>query len=295
MIRFEKITTLAEAESYWKKFSPHQTICDNWEYRYNFYKYFGYEILFFLGFVDNQPIGILPLQRNTDKHVLEFFGGSYMEDNKVFIFPGFEAYIKNFYEQIQEPCQLEYISSDDDYTKTFELLGYKYTLPLQGIQNFEEYLVRYLDGEARGKMRRKVKKVEQNTVEIQKNIFEDVEKLFEYNEVAFGMDSTFHLPFRKESFRDILKLNFPIYLMTFRINGEIKGISLAVVYNGVYEYLNLGAALDVRELRTYIHIKNIEEAIRAGVPILNAFNADCGWKELFHFQKTPQYKFDKTP
>lgn len=295
MLRFEIVNTLEEAEHYWKKFSPQKTICDSWEYRYNFYKYLKFEIVFFVGFENDIPIGVLPLQRNNQNKSLEFFGGSYMEDNTVFVQSGYEFAIQDFYKQIQEQCTLEYISAEDAYTKTLSLLDYKYILPLAGLHTFEEYLAQYLDGEARGKMRRKLRKLEHNSIEIRKNEFEHIEKLFFYNENAFGKDSTFHLPFRKESFRDILTLPFSIHLLTFYINGELKAVSLSVLYNGVYEYLNLGADLEFRELRSYVHMKNIEEALQLGADTLNAFSADCGWKELFHFQKIPQYKFDKNP
>lgn len=96
MLRFEIVNTLEEAELYWKKFSPQKTICDSWEYRYNFYKYLKFEIVFFVGFENDIPIGVLPLQRNRHSKSLEFFGGSYMEDNTVFVQSGYEFAIQNF-------------------------------------------------------------------------------------------------------------------------------------------------------------------------------------------------------
>lgn len=291
MVRFECIQKIEDAQKWWSVFSPQKTICDSWEYRYCFYKLPQYKIFFWVGFVQDEPIGLLPLQYNSDKQYLEFFGGSYMEDNRVFIKSGFEQYISEFYKQIQEPARLEYISGEDAFTQSLSVLDYKYFLPLQNIQSFEEYLAKFFDGEGRGKMRRKVRKIEQNNIQIVKNKREDLEKLFEFNISNFGEDSTFHLPFRTESFRELFQLPFSFTLLSFEINGKLEGVSLSLLSKGVYEYLNLGANTEWKELRTYIHIKNIEEALAQGAQSLNAFSSDCGWKELFHFQKTPQYKF----
>ncbi len=293
MLRFESITNIEEAKHWWNVFVIQKNLYDNWDFRYIFYKYLNNEILFYIGYDGEMPVGLFPLQKNLEKDWLEFFGGKYMENNQVYVKIGFEEYRREFYKFITSKANLEYIIGADSSTKNLTILDEKYFLPLTGLQTLEDYFQKYFTAETRGKMRRKIRHIEATSLKIFKNNFEEIENLFQFNIENFKDTSTFHLSGRKESFREILQLSFPIYLLSFYINGTLEGVSLAVVgEDGTYEYLNLGVRSSApKDLRSYIHLKNIEQALQHQAKIFNAGCSDCGWKELFHLEKIPQYKF----
>jgi hypothetical protein len=133
----------AQAEKLWRLFSPQETIYDDWQFRALFHKYHQHELQFYVGYQNDEPVGFLPLQYNAIEKHLEFWGGSYMEDNRVFIKTGFEQYIPEFYKNIPSKATLGYIRGTDPFTTQLPLEDYKYILPLQGISSIEDFIKKY--------------------------------------------------------------------------------------------------------------------------------------------------------
>jgi hypothetical protein len=297
MIRFELIDDVEQAKQLWNQFSPSLSLYELWDFRYIFYKHKKSLIHFILGYDNDTPVGLFPLQKNEQENYLEFFGGSYMENNTVFVKPGFEEVRELLYKQITGSNRLEYIIGNDPATQALLVMDEKYFLTCTEIQSLEDYFQKYFSGETRGKMRRKMRHIEAEGITMVKNKLENIEYLFQFNIDNFGERSTFHFSGRKESFRELLTLGLPIYLLSFYIKDVLVGVSFSLLgKDNTYEYLNLGVSSEApKDLKSYIHLKNIEVAIGDRATIFNAGCSDCGWKELFHLEKTPQYKFDKNP
>ncbi len=296
MMRFELIQDIENAKKWWLYFSPNISLYDTWDFCFLFYKHLNHEIYFYVGFENDTPIGLFPLQKNCENNEFYFFGGSYMENNQVYIKPGFEECRKEFYNAIAHTVHLEYIVGEDMATKALPIMDEKYILPLHDMNSLEDYFQKYFLGETRGKMRRKIRHVESEGVTVIKNKWEDIEYLFQFNMENFGERSTFHLDGRKDSFRELLFLANDVHLLSFYCGDTIAGVSLGIIgVDSTYEYLNLGVSSSApKDMRSYIHLKNIETAMHASSRVFNAGCSDCGWKELFHLQKSPQYKFDKS-
>jgi hypothetical protein len=288
------VTDLSEAKFYWDTLVVQKTIFDNWDFRFCFYKYFNYPLQFYVGFVGDEPIGLLPLQYNQDENRLEFFGERFMEDNKVSIKAGFEKFIPEFYANLPDKAKLEYIIGNDEFTENFKVLDYKYFLNLNTLKSGEDYLQTYFDSESRGKLKRKLKKITQEKIQVLENNFSDVEFLIQFKIDRFKESSTFNWPHRKEIFRDILKLPMKIFLNSFLLNGELQGVSLSILYNHDYAFVNFATKQDAfPNFSTFINMYNIEQAIKNGAKNFNAFAGDYGWKELWHLEKSPQYAYYK--
>ena len=129
-VKFRVIYDIKEAQEYWEQFSYKETLFDLWQFRYSFYKYDNFPIYFILGELAGNVVGLLPLQRDTTNNFLQFFGGYWMEDNKVFIKPEYIGLIPQFYEQIKEPAKLKGIHQDDGFTANLPLDDYRYRLDL---------------------------------------------------------------------------------------------------------------------------------------------------------------------
>ncbi len=298
-LRIECISDLASAEKVWRQFSPNETIYDSWEFRALFHKYHQKEIRFYVGFVDSVMIGAMPLQYNAQKGVIEFFGGDYMEDNHIFLLPEYEQYRSKFYEYLKtlkEKFVLEYIRGEDEFTKTLEIADYKYVLPLEGMLTFEDYLQKYYKSHGRKKLKKKFKDIETLNICIERNNIKDLETLFSLNIKLFGEHSAFNdRPFHKEIFYELCQLPYPFFLNVFCLNGEKVGASLALFYNGTMEYFSSGVDREkVNGLSDYINKIVFEDALQGKAKFIDAFVGSYGWKEEWHFQKIPQYKFITT-
>jgi len=293
-LEIRQIDNIDEAKKIWTELSPDKVLCDNWDFRYCFYKYFNYPLHFYIGLDNGEIVGLLPLQYNKDTECLEFFGGGFMSDNRVFIKQGYEEYIPQFYDFISLPSKMQSIVGEDIFTKSFEIYRYKYVRDLFEINNIEEYLIKHFKAKSRQGIRKKIKLIEYLEPEIINNNFSDLDLLIELNKKSFGENSSFHKPHRAEIFHDLLKLNFDIYMFSYVINGKKEAVSFSIKYKDAYIYINAGTnKTGVPNLGTFNIYKNLEKAIQLGMKTFDAGIGDLGWKERWHLEKNPQYIFNK--
>ena len=293
-IKIEIIKDLATAEMLWNTFTPRETIYDEWEFRYCFYKYFNYELFFYTAYEEGKPVGLLPLEYNSDQNYLEYFGGNFMEDNRVLVKPGYEYLIPDFFNAPKQKMVFLDIRGNDPFIQKLEIRDNKFVLDLSKVGSVENYLQNYFGSETRKTFRKCFKKITDRKLNILINNFEDIELLFEYNIRQFGDKSRFvDRPHRKEIFRDLLNLSFEPVLFTFEVDGVKEGVSLCLKYKKVYESFNTGIRNDsIKHLFAFMIMKNIDYALQNGMLYYDAFGADCNWKEKWGFTKIPQYKFE---
>lgn len=293
-IQFNLVKNIDEANHIWNLLTPRLTIYDEWEFRYCFYKYFNYPLHFYVGYVKEEPIGLLPLQYNEKENYLEFFGGSVMNDNRVLIKPGYEKYIKKFYNQINQKAKLEYIDGTDTFTKSLPIISYQYTLPLENLKNSDDYIENYYQGETRKKFIKRIKETQKIPHKILINQFEDIELIFELNINKFKEESSFLKPHRQEIYRDLLRTPFKPVLLTYVFNEKKQGASFALIYKDRFVSFNSGInSEEIKNIDSFARLERIDYAIKAGLKFFDALSGNCGWKENWHFYKIPQYKFEK--
>lgn len=294
---FKVIKDLAQAQELWNTLSNKKTLYDTWELRFCFYKYFNYELFFYAGYEDDKLIGLLPLQYNSDKNYLEFFGDQeeWMDQNKIFILPSYEKYIPEFYNQINLPTKLNNIVGTDPFTQAFQPDENSYFLPLTNLHSYIDYFSTYLSSKKRSNFKNIIKKAEVAGIKTTLGTLSDLEKLFDLNIKSFGKDSSFLFPFRKEIFRDLAQLSTAkSNILVFSINNEIQGVTFGLIYNDAYIALNAGINKTLPfSLNSYATFQKIDTAIKEGVKIYDVRGGDYGWKEEWHFEKFLQYKFLK--
>ena len=294
LLNIKLINNIEEAKNVWNKLTPNKFLCDNWDYRYCFYKYFNYPLYFYVGFDKEEIVGLFPLQFNEDEKYLEFFGGGFMRDNRVFIKPGYENNIKRFYNAISMPVRLIHIIGQDQFTKHFNIPIQKYIADLSIIKDINDYFFQNFKAKTRHGFLKKIKLIELMNPIIVENNYEDLDLMFELNKKAFGEKSSFNKPYRTEAFNDLFKLNFDTHLLSYVINEKKEAVSFSIKYNDVYNYINTGSNKNNEiNLGSYIIYKQIERAIKFKAKYLDAGMGDLGWKEIWHLEKKPQYSFEK--
>src|SRR3989338_6264968 len=291
--RIECINDLAAAKTWWERFSPRKTLYDIWEFRYCFYKPFQYELFFYVGYVGNEPIGLLALQYNSRHELFEPFGGSFMSNIQVFCDEKHSKYVPNFYAAIPSPAVLTDIVGCDPFTMSLPFSNYRYILDLTAIKSGEEYLEKCVNSKFRSNVKRRVKLMEETGIQVTRNNFTDIDKLIELNVKTFP-DSSFNKPHRPEIFRDLLRQNFNTELLSFSIDGKVVAVCLAFVFNGIYLNINMGADKSVSpHLWTYVTFYKLRHAIELGCRQFDYGMEDCSWKEHWGHGKLPEYKFYK--
>ncbi len=301
-LKFNVITDLAEAKTMWELFSPQNTIDDEWRFRYAFYKYLHFPLHFIVGYDGEKPVGLLPLQLNTNQGMstvrfqmnepfLEFFGGIDTDDNKVFILPEYQKCIPDFLQQVTTAAVLAPLA--DQYSVADNQATYytdKFVVDLKGLTNLDMFLDKNFQGKSRRRLRGKINHFYKNyKIEIKKGTESDLELLFALNIKRFGTNSAFHMEHRKQLFRDLVKL-YTADIFTIVIDDKPKAVSLSLVHKGTYSGLNSGYDYAMNDLGKFVFITKIQRAIEMGCAVFDAGKNDNGWKEHFHLQKITQYK-----
>ena len=184
---------------------------------------------------------------------------------------------------------MEYLKEDHPEKFHLQINDTKFTLNISGCHNLQEALTPIWDAKKLGDLKRKIRKIEAQSVQITENNLNDLELLFVLNKKAFP-DSSFNEPFREEVFKELTRLyREDLHLLTFEINGVKQAVSLAINFNGYYEYFNAGVNKEINNLGSFVIAKNIETATRLGAQIFDAFTQESGWKSRWHFTATPEY------
>ncbi|MEK7605667.1 MAG: GNAT family N-acetyltransferase [Patescibacteria group bacterium] len=290
-ITFKTITDLATAEEIWRELSPSARLTDDWAYRYTYYKFFNYPLFFFTAFEDEKAVGVLPLQWNSDSNVLQFFGGSHMEDNQMYVKPGYESLKAALIKQIDRPALLEWMTDDIPGIPNVQIQEYKYEFPLSKITSIDDYLERYWNAKPRQNLRAQLRKLHEQNIKVEYNVFSDFDLMVELNKMRFGEESGFLRPHRLEFFKEIMTL-FPMQIISISLNGKKVSIGMSIFYKGTYVGLNSGTDSSINGLGKFLILQKMTQALSLGATLYDARSENLGWKEAFHFDKRPLYSLE---
>ncbi len=281
-----------DAKNIWNKLCPGYVICDDWNYRYLFYGYYQFPLFFYVGIDNGEIVGLLPLQFNEKNKYLEFFGGGFMRDNRVFTKPGYESCVQLFYKAIKLPARLKGIVGEDDFTKKMDIYKYKYIADISHVSSADEYLSKYFKSKTRYGLKKKIGLVKSMDPEIIKNNYDDIDLLIELNKKSFGEKSSLNEPYIVQAFHELVRSGYNVQMLSYIIKGETEAVSLSVKYGDAYIYINAGVNKNkVSNLGTFNIYKNIEGAIETGSKTFDGGLGDLNWKELWHLEKYPQHIF----
>lgn len=306
MTNIRQVKNLPEAESFWRTLSPQETIFDEWDFRYSFYKYAPHPLCFLValettagpkGQSEEKAVGLLPLQRNP-QHGYEFFAEDPCEENRPFVIGGYEKIIPDLYAAIPGAAKCYDITGTDEFTISLPLEDYKYLLPLEGLNNFSDFLEMRLSSKRRRSILKEIETIAKNNIKIKvsdRSSWEsDLEILFVFNNNNFAAESYLKEE-ERAPWRDLLLLPYDWRLVTLQIAGVTQAVSLSVLYKKEWHYLVTGVNFKkYPSLGKYLVKANMEAAIAAQAKIFDAGLGDCGWKHLWHFDKKPQYEVKKS-
>lgn len=290
MIKIREVNDLKEAAELWRVLSPNETIFDEWDFRYCFYKYELHPLRFFAAYEGEELVGLMPLARHP-QYGLEFIAEDPSEESRPFVKFGYEHIIPKLYNTIDEPAKCFDISGSDEFTTQLPLEDYKYVLPIKKLENLDNYFKTRFSSKG-VYLKKYFKKFSKMVPEINWNNRADLETLFSLNIGNFGEESYLN-ELGQRGWRDLFDLGFDKQLVSIKISGVAVAASLSIYYKGTYYYLINGVSRDFYGLGNYLTIINIEKAYSLGAEIFDAGLGDCNWKESWHFDKVPQYKFIK--
>lgn len=293
-MKFEIISNKRDAKNLFEEFSPRKTPYDEWEYRSAFHAPTNFPLLFLAGYKNGVAVGVLPLQQNMKTDCIEFFGGGFMEYNSVFINPHFKEHALDFYKEcinMGKPLALR-----DMTDCSFELPGYEhyddtYTLDLQKYANMDDFFGEEFSSKSRSNLRKKIRKIEENSIDILENNFDDIDLMMDYNRKRFGSESSFEDKNQRKTFHNLLNLPWKWVMQTFIVNGSKEAVSLSLAYKKIFVYIMAGSNIkEVPNIGSYVAFKAIEKAFESNMHTFDAGRNVSGWKDRWHLNPIPVYR-----
>lgn len=279
-----------QAKLAWNRFSTNESLFDCWDFRLAFHRQYDAELCFYVAYERERPVALLPLQYTRRKNLLEFLGGYWMEENRLFLVEGCQLTISDFVPEFRFPYRLAAMEESSARPLDLPLEDYKYVFGLEGLTGSEDFICAAFPAGRRNSIRQRMQKVERNSVRLVRNSLADLELLFELNIASFGADSSFNSPENVGFFRWICNSDHNVQLLTLLINGEKVAVSLSLIHNGIYYGLNSGSnKTKIPNSGSYLTLQNIENAIRNGCRQYDALMGSYNWKENWRFQKIPYF------
>ena len=300
-LQFRVTHDIDAAQKIWGQLTPRRRIYDEWAFRLCFQQPVGFQPFFVLGLSNRKPVGLLALQYNTRKNVLEFFGGTFMEYNRVLLQPEFAGRAPEFYNYVLQNMEQDFVLGDlidgNPSLSNYEQYDATYTVPLEGLNSMSEFIDRHFSGKSKNSLKRKITSLEKNhSLQIRDNDFADLDLLAELNIKRFGPESSFRYPSQIQSFRQLGKLPWELLLQTFIIDGKKQGVAVSLIYKDFFVYLMSGVDVEqVSNLGSYVVFQTLTAAIARKKKIFDAGRNTSGWKDRWHLTGTPVYSVSRNP
>lgn len=292
-ITFNTITELQEAEEAWKTLSLNEVLYDNWDFRYLYYQFLQYPLEFIAAYDNGELVGLLPLMWDEEKGHLDFFAGvNFMEDNRIFVEPGYEFLRHELLKRVSKPAFLNYLHEEINISSQAEIHAYTYYADLAHVKNYSDYIEKTFSGKTKNTLKRQLKKLQENNLVFSENDSDDIDTLIKFNKERFGEKSSFYKRTNWSDFYKAIAAKFHTKTLSISINNEKKAVGFGIIYKNTYVMINSGADIEFDNLRKFTNLFLIDQAIKSQTTIYDAGSGSFGWKEYFKLIPKPQYQID---
>lgn len=296
------VSQIDECHQLWKRFSPHLTLFDTWDFRLAFWKAYHHTPYFIVLKKDLEEFSFLPLWYEEDEKRYTWFGSTWQEENKFFVKD--PLFIPLLLAICPSPALLNAISTELPLwvEKVIKLKrdDPKYILSLNVIRSADDYLAT-LKKKKRYNLKRDRRIIEAQNPRIIFDGFSDFETLVNLSIKRFqekGEDTDWEDSRRIETFRQVIKLGqrgcaYKVRMLTVVIGNKAAAVDLIALFNGCYYPLKCG--YDVKNfpgIGNYVNLLEIEDAISLGMKKMDFLEIGYGWKDKW-FEEVPLLQYEK--
>jgi len=287
------VKDLDSCEAIWKSSIDPVHFFDEWDYRMCFFDKDRFDPHFIVGGDEGGPASsVLPLWSHKRNGYLEFFGGEFMEFNRI-IAPDRQA-ASHLLDSLDGDYWLAYMAPSEKRLADLAPCGSRFLLDLRKVGGSLE---RYLDsfsGKHRKNLKNDLKRLEQLNPVIVRNRLEDLDQMVHLNVSRFGNDSFLAEQWFVEGLkRFVQKANAKGHLemLSILIDNNPESVQLGMIYNNRYSVILGGNNMCVPNIGKRMIIEHIKNAIRLNADIVDFLCTDSGWKKLWNLQEEEVYEF----
>ncbi len=299
-LRAEITTDIERCRSLWKEFSSEDNLFETWEFRYAFYKGYGFNPYFITLRYGTEGLALLPLWYDEDRKEYTWFGSDWQEEVNFFVKS--PELIPLLLEAAPSPMFLNAISGERLGSAAnrvnFEKDSPKYILKVDGFRGHEDFLMS-LKKSRRHDLRKDRRRIETQNPEIIINNFFDIDSLIGLAKQRFrdkGQKASWEDSRSEATFREVIKLanrSYQVRMITVNIGGKAAGVDLNCLLNGTYYAVKCG--YDVKKfpgIGNFINLVEIDDAVNLGMKKIDFLQNNYEWKERW-FEQVPLFQYRK--
>jgi hypothetical protein len=291
-LTFKTVTNHIRARKLWEEFSPHESINDEWDYRYSYFKYQVSEIHFIVAYDGSKAVGLMALQYDTLREILETFGRMVGNSGVIWMKPGYKRMAPLLLEQVQQPALISLGPqkfNTPDHESRFRFNDHQ--MDLTPFKDYRDYINQLWREKNAKRVLKEIDRIyTDHKVEIVENHLEDIELLFALNIARFQEQSKFTHHYQRMLHRELMN-HFKTDMLTIKIDGVVQAVTFALIYKDTYIGINNGVNRTVNNLGKFTNLIKIDRAIKLGLKNYAAGRGDFGaWKETFGFAQIPHYE-----
>lgn len=292
-----------ECYGLWEKFSPKQTIFDNWDFCYSWNKGLNYKLFFYTLYEGKKSLGVLPLCFDHHDNRFEWFGSEWLENHKFFVED--KKFMEFLLTVAPSPLYLNSIARYDG-VKNLDKFGDLIEDPdprnIKHISSFSSIveLLKTFKKKARYNLRhdyRRLLSIGARVEMLETKDLSHFDELVSLNIQRFDGVAKERSYVEKywEAFRNIIR-NADLYSFKYvkvYVQNKVASIDMVITYKDIYYPLtgsnDVARFSGIGNFMTYIEY---EDAIRGGFRLVDILQEDHGWKHHY-FDKIPLFLFKK--
>lgn len=300
-------TDMEKCFSLWDRFSPKETLFDEWDVRYSFYQGFKHKPHFYTIYEGRKALGVLPLWFNKGENSFEFFGGWWPEGNSFFVTD--EHLVDFFMATLPTPVNLWSLRKDQpfDRMKVFGKVqvdpDLNYFKNIEGLNSIDSLLKEYKKKDRHhlntDYQRMRNYGVRLEVIDSNKQAqLQMLEKMFEMTKKRFANTadkSSFEQEEYRITFRQLVK-NAGAYDVKFfvaKIQKHIAAIDMIVTHNDTYyQFQGVNDIKRFNGIGSYMVYVELKDAIDNGYKTVDCLQEDHSWKHRY-FDKVDRFFFVK--
>ncbi len=291
----------------WDRFSPKETIFDQWDVRYSFYQGFEHKPHFYTIYEGKKALGVLPLWYNDVDTRFEFFGGWWVEGNTFFVSD--EHLVDFFMATMPTPIKLWSLRDDQPFDR-LKIFGSveadtdpNFYKNIDGVSSIESLLKEYkkkdrhrlnVDNQRMKNYGVKLEIVDRNKA----HQLELVETLFEMNRKRFKAEevkSVFEEEVYQKTFRQLVKNSgtYDVKFFVAKIQNHIAALDMVVTCNDIYyQFQGVCDTKRFNGIGNYMVYEELKDAIDNGYKMVDCLQEDHSWKHHY-FDTVERFIFTK--
>ena len=304
-LRLKVHSDIQECEILWKKFSPNESIFDDWNFRLAWHEGYKYTPYFYTLYNGGESVGFLPLCYNKENKRYEWWGTNWMEDCDIYVKD--QRIVDLLFFIAPSPLHLnaikgKYLSQISRFGKVKED-DKKNEKDISNLSSIDELMDSYKK-KYRHNLKHScsyIKSLGSNVVFTSGNDGDLIEKLITLNIKQFDTgnpedESDLALPERANTYRNMVKNSGKLYEAKFIqvfIQNTLAAIDFILVYKNNYYTIKGGNELKKFDgIGNYILYLEFDDAVKNNMSKVNSLQVDYGWKHRY-FDQIPLYVFEK--